>query len=155
LFDGEFRLNISENLQEEIRASVGTHDAAVVGLVCRGEARSRVFEVFVDNAQGVTLDLCREISRDLQVVLDRELPGIGYRLVVSSPGLDRPLQHPWQFGKHLGRSLDVTVTGQEGTAKGRLQSVSDTGIVLDMESGKGNRSIAFDEILSAKVRPPW
>jgi ribosome maturation factor RimP len=149
-------LTISENLQEHIRASVGRHDAAVVGLTCRGEAKAPVFEVFIDNEHGITLDLCREVSRDLQTLIDRELPGARYRLVVSSPGLERPLQHSWQYRKHTGRILDFMLSGQErGKFTGRLLSVSEQGIVVQPLAGDEHRSFGFDEILSATVRPPW
>ena len=147
---------ISEDLQERIGVSVRKYNAAVVALVCRGEARAPVFEVYIDNEQGVTLDLCREVSRDLQTVLDREIPGSRYRLVVSSPGLDRPLTYPWQYRKHTGKVLDLTLSPRKGEKLiARLVSVSDIGVVVELVSGKEHRNLSFEEILSATVRPPW
>ena len=149
-------MTISEHLQENIKASVKKRDAAVVDLVCRGEAKTPVVELFIDNEQGVTLDLCREISRDLQPLFDKELPGARYRLVVSSPGLERPLRHPWQYKKHLGRTLDLTLTAEgAATLSCRLLAVSDQGITVEPAAGGDQKILSFDKIATATVKPPW
>ena len=147
---------ISEHLQETIKAFVGKRDATVVGLVCRGEGKAPVIELFIDNEQGVTLDLCREVSRDLQPLLDKELPGARYRLVVSSPGLERPLRHPWQYRKHVGRTLDLILVAEgSATVSGRLMAVSEQGITVEQTGGGDHKILSFDNIATATVRLPW
>jgi len=150
-------VNISENLKHNIRESVGRHDATIVEIACRGESRAPVFDIFIDNEQGVTLDLCREVSKELQGIFEKEFPGSNYRLTVSSPGLDRPMVYPWQFRKHIGRMLEIIPAGEAGNENvtGRLMSVSETGVVLQLSAGGGDKSYAFETILSATVRPPW
>ena len=55
-------------------------------------------------AEGVTVDDCQRVSRDLSVVLDAEFTfDQAYTLEVSSPGLDRPLRHVDDCQRFRGR----------------------------------------------------
>jgi ribosome maturation factor RimP len=150
-------VSIPPGLQQEIELCVSRHGAVLVDLVARGGWKNRVFEVFVDNEEGVSLDLCTRLSREIQPVLDRGMEGGSYKLIVSSPGLDRPLQYPWQFRKHVGKTLQVIVPATEGgtVVKGKLLSVSESGIVLECDPGREERAIEFSEIVVARVKTPW
>jgi len=150
-------LTISFRLRGQIEASVSSRGAVIVDLIVRGESRTPVFEVYVDNLEGVTLDLCRDINKDLQSLIDAELPGGRYRLEVSSPGLDRPLKYPWQYRKHVGKLVEVT-TGEGDTravVTGHLTGFSDEGLTIEGLPGGPDRQLRFAEIRSARVRTPW
>jgi len=58
----------------------------------------------VEQFSGVTHEDCAEFSRDFGVLLDVEdlVPGEGYTLEASSPGLDRKLSHPEDFERFVG-----------------------------------------------------
>lgn len=59
--------------------------------------------VYIDSADGVTVDDCADVSRQVSAMLDVEEPVAGkYRLEVSSPGLDRPLFTLEQFARFKG-----------------------------------------------------
>jgi ribosome maturation factor RimP len=61
---------------------------------------------------GVTLDDCADFSRIVSAALDVEDPLDGaYELVVSSPGLDRPLRTPEHFVKYAGNRCRVKTYG--------------------------------------------
>lgn len=64
--------------------------------------------VFIDKEGGVTLDDCELASRALDAPLD-ELDPIAesYVLVVSSPGLDRPLKTGKDFQRALGKDVEI------------------------------------------------
>ena len=85
--------------------------------------------------RGVTVDLCEAISRELSDVLDIEDPVPGrYRLEVTSPGLERPLQTDADYLRaHLRRLKIVTCDGR--TEFGRLTGFSGGAIELDREAG--------------------
>ena len=90
-------------------------------------------EVFIDSDTAVDFALCRRISRHLEAHLDEtQLLGERYTLEVSSPGAARPLTLPRQFGKHLGRGLEVRVD-DDTTVSGELVAVSDEGLTLREE----------------------
>ena len=72
-----------------------------------GRGRGLV-RLFIDRPEGVTLDDCEAVSREVSAVLDVEdpVPG-GYNLEVSSPGLDRRLSKPEHFDRFAGCELQV------------------------------------------------
>ena len=60
----------------------------------------------------ITLDDCAAFSRIVSAVLDVEDPLEGaYELVVSSPGLDRPLRTPEHFARWAGQRCRVKTYG--------------------------------------------
>lgn len=65
--------------------------------------------VFIDKQpDGVTIEDCEKVSRAVEAVLDREDPIEGsYTLVVSSPGLDRPLKTSADFERFMGDEVHV------------------------------------------------
>jgi len=129
------------------------HGAFLVDLSLRGERHSKVLEAFVDTDAGITADGCAAISRDLSTRLDHENLIQGrYNLVVSSPGLDRPLKQFRQYPKNVGRNLKVRYRSAEEvrTVVGRLVEVREENIGLE-ERGKEEILIPLDSILESKV----
>ena len=67
-----------------------------------------LLRVFIDRADGVTIDDCERVSNQLSALLDVEDPITdSYRLEVSSPGLDRVLFHREQYLACVGERVDV------------------------------------------------
>ncbi len=79
------------------------------GIELLGEGRP-ILRVYVEAAEGVTIERCAILSQQLGLALDVEdiLPS-AYTLEVSSPGLSRPFFNPEQLVGHVGGLLDVTV----------------------------------------------
>jgi ribosome maturation factor RimP len=100
--------------------------------------KQRLLRVYIDrvpgpgNPQGlgVTHKDCERVSEQLGVILDVEdlVPGPGYILEVSSPGLDRKLVKPADYERFAGRLariwLDEPVENQK-YFEGRLTGYSD------------------------------
>lgn len=129
----------------------------LVDVSVRGERGRKVVEVFVDTDEGATTELCAEISRDLSSALDRTNIVQGrYDLVVSSPGIDRPLCFARQYPRNVGRILVVKFRKDDRIEKleGELIEVRPDGFVLEMKSN-GPHNFLFDEILEARVKPAW
>ena len=93
-----------------------------------GDGSGRTLRIYVDGAQGVSLDDCVNISRQVGDILDVEdtIPQ-RYRLEVSSPGLDRKLKYAREFEIFAGRKARLLIHGQEknyyvvGTLKGLVE----------------------------------
>ena len=141
-----------------VESCVVKESAHLIDYRVRGERGTRVIEVVVDTEAGVTTDTCSGLSREIIGAIDKEgvLQG-GYRLEISSPGIDRPLQFPWQYRKHMGREFMLSVRIEQGSEKqsGRLAGIDDSGIVLESGKKKELRRISFDAIIEARVLPPW
>jgi ribosome maturation factor RimP len=65
--------------------------------------------------QFVNVEDCEKVTR--QLVFALEVDGVEYkRLEVSSPGIDRPLQHEKDFERFVGHVIDVSLKAPIGAA---------------------------------------
>jgi ribosome maturation factor RimP len=96
-----------------------------------------VLRVYIDSADGITLDDCTAVSHQFGGVLDVEDPIQGhYDLEVSSPGLDRPLfgaEHYVRFrGKRVKIKLAAKLEGRRNF-EGVLGDVSGENLSLEVD----------------------
>ncbi|MDR1778687.1 MAG: ribosome maturation factor RimP [Clostridiales Family XIII bacterium] len=75
--------------------------------------------VYIDKEGGISTDDCEKVSRYLEAALDeRDLISQNYYLIVSSPGLDRPLLTDAHFERYAGQPVDVALyKGFDGRKK--------------------------------------
>lgn len=138
---------LPEYIEEQIRRIVEATDLILLEVVRRGQTNSTVIEVIVDSEHGANLDSLAELSRQIGQFLDGEEDSIKgrYRLEVSTPGLDRPLQHDWQYRKNLGRLVNVTYQDDEQgktTALFRLLEADGEKLQLQKAAkGKSGKSV--------------
>ena len=149
---------ISSEMRDSVSSCAERRGAHLVVLKIRSGKGRTIVEVFVDAEQGVTSELCAAVSREIGETIEKSewLQG-SYRLDVSSPGIERPLLFPWQWKKHVGRALSLTLQGPEGVAikKGTLVSADDTTFVLKSGGGHPPETIAFAAVTEAFVESPW
>lgn len=107
--------------------------------------------------QGVTVDDCEAVSREVSAQLDVEDPISGnYTLEVSSPGLDRPLFTPGQFARFIGETVKIGLKlPQEGRRRlqGAVLDVEDDTIRLELDGAPFE--LAFGNIERARLVPDW
>jgi len=118
----------------------------------RGDNRNWIIEIFIDNASGVSADGCKMVSKKLAAILEEEeLIKSKYRLVVSSPGIDRPLKYLAQYPKHINRSFELEYSDGEEIrkTKGKLIKIENSNLIFT--SKKNEIQISFNNIKSAKV----
>ena len=95
----------------------------------------------IDNDNGVTIDDCELVSKKLDPLLDELNPTDDkpYTLVVSSPGLDRPLKTDRDLKRNLGNEVEVSlfakIDGQK-LFKGVLKAFDEKTVTLQTESGE-------------------
>lgn len=119
-----------------------------------GGGHSQLLRVVVDRRGGVDADTLARISRGLSLLLDVEelIPG-SYRLEISSPGLDWPLQTPADFDRHEGEWLKVFFpdgTTLEGCNDGAVEG----GFKLQTADGK-HRIIAMQDVVKVVRSINW
>ena len=88
---------------------------------------------------------CERVSQQLSVILDVEelIPGPGYTLEVSSPGLDRALKKAAEFERFAGRLAKISTSERIGEAKffeGRLKGFADGKVRMELK-GKDARVV--------------
>lgn len=108
----------------------------------------------IDNDKGVTIDDCEIVSKKIDPMLEEINPTDDkpYTLVVSSPGLDRPLKTDRDLKHALGQEIEIVLFAKISGKKnfhGILESFDEKHIVLKTE----NENLTFerDKIGSIKL----
>jgi len=129
--------------------------ANLIDLEIKGDRRQVLVRIYADHEQGITLHDCEQISREMQDRIDMdELVQGDYRLEVSSPGIGRSLQFPFQYKRHLGREIRITRNDiEKSEVRGILSEVQEVGILLT--SGEQGEVIPFNEISKALIQLKW
>jgi len=74
------------------------------------QGRQVVLKIYIESADGITVDDCARISRQVSAILDVEDPIPGeYMLEVSSPGVERRLFKPEHFDVCKGEKVQITL----------------------------------------------
>lgn len=145
-------------LQNLIENCIAKLDVHLIDVVIKGDGSAKSVEVFVDSEKGVTTEICSRVSREIGGLIEAEGAVRGpYRLTVSSPGIDRPLKYFWQYGKHVGRKMQLKVRNPGGTreVEGRLESAAGGMIVVLSGANGAHESIPFGDVVEARVKAPW
>ena len=81
-----------------------------VGLEYSSNPKNPALVIYIDHAEGIAIEDCERVSREVAALLDVEDPIPGhYNLEVSSPGLDRPLFTLEHYGLFSGEMAAITV----------------------------------------------
>ena len=116
-----------------------------------------LLRVYIDRAQGISVDDCEQVSRELSTLLDATDPiASAYTLEVSSPGLDRLLRTPAHFQRFVGERVRVELkVAHAGRRRytGRLDGVGATGVEMTVDGAAV--TLPFAEIGRARLVPVW
>ena len=117
--------------------------------------RDGVIRLFIDKADGVGLEDCETVSRQISSLLDVEDPVPGhYVLEVSSPGLDRRLTKLEHFQRFMGEDVRVKlrfpIAGRRNF-RGALKAADEENIEVDVD-GESHR-LPVATIQSARLIP--
>jgi ribosome maturation factor RimP len=141
--------HIIEHHLEEILAG---KDVFLVGV--KVDMNNKIF-VHVDTPEGISIDDCARISRELEEKLDRDRED--FALEVSSPGLGSPFKVIEQYHKNVGIKINLVKTDGE-KLEGVLIKTDKNGIVLEMTRANKTHSkdpvhlkLSFAEIKSARA----
>lgn len=108
-------------------------------LVFKGRGGKGILRVYIDSEDGVTIDECAEVSRELGVLLDvHDLISDSYTLEVSSPGLTRTLRKPIHFIRFIGKKVKIKTETQienKNIFIGKLLDFKDDNATVQTESG--------------------
>ncbi|MBI2370745.1 MAG: ribosome maturation factor RimP [Deltaproteobacteria bacterium] len=129
----------------------------LVDVEYRREGQGWVLRLIIDKEGGVTLDDCSRISREVSRALDvADLIPYAYHLVVSSPGLDRPLRREQDFQRFHGRRVKIWTLAPLPEAEGRrtfdgtLLGLGAAGVVVEDPGGR-RYQIPLEQIAKAHL----
>ncbi len=129
----------------------------LVDLEFGGGRGSGTLRVFIDRAEGVGIEDCERVSREISALLDVHDPiATNYRLEVSTPGLDRVLRTAAHFARFAGARIEVElVAPRDGRRRftGALAGASSTGIEMSVEGTQVH--LDYAEVFRARLVPEW
>jgi ribosome maturation factor RimP len=148
--DDPFKLR---DLLEPAVAAVGCE---LVGIEYLPNGKQSLLRVYIDKAEGVTVDDCSAVSYQVSGLLDVEDPVPGhYTLEVSSPGLDRPLFQARDFERFAGQEVKIRmrfpIEGQRNF-RGLLQGLQEQQVVIEGQDGK-RVNLPLDQVEQARLIP--
>jgi ribosome maturation factor RimP len=119
----------------------------------RREQNGWVLRLTIDKQDGINLDDCAAVSREISQLLDIEdIVDQAYNLEVSSPGLNRPLKSMAEFERFVGRLAKIKTVepiGGEHVFIGKISKTEGESIVLEL-SGK-EMTIFLSQVAKARL----
>lgn len=123
-----------EQLQDLLAPVVEALGYQCWGVEYISQGKHSLLRVYIDGPEGILIDDCEKVSRQISGVLDVEDPISGeYTLEVSSPGMDRPLFTLEQYAAHAGEQVKIRLRSPyEGRRnfQGVLRGVEDQDVIV-------------------------
>lgn len=145
----------NEELKQLLEPAVEGLGYELVDLDLKVGGRDGLVRLYIDGPDGIGLDDCETVSRQVSTVLDVEDPIPGqYTLEVSSPGLDRRLTKREHFERFTGEDvrirLRVPIEGRRNF-RGALRAVDEDSVEVEVD-GESHR-LPIATIASARLVP--
>jgi len=147
--------NLLAELTELIRPLTEEAGLELLEIDLRQVQKRRILEIIIDKENGVTLDDCAELSRQVSLVLDVEdLIPFRYHLEVGSPGVFRELKTEAEIRRKLESrvkvELQTPLDGQKqiiGILKGYEEGV------LFLSADQAELRVGLDRIKKIQLFP--
>lgn len=148
-------INLKGIIQTFVEKTIQDSELFLVDIRVSGNERRSKIAVLLDSDEGISIDQCAKLSRELSQKLEAEdLGDLSYVLEVSSPGLDEPLKIKRQYLKNRGRELQV-ILNDDTQKKGILEDIKDESIVLSVFDKKkkevSSLEFAFRDIKKSNI----
>lgn len=125
------------NLQEMFEPVVASLGYEFVGCEFITFGKHRKFRIYIDKEDGVAIEDCEKVSRQVSAILDVEDPISGeFRLEVSSPGFDRTLFKLEQYLPYIGERIKLRLIeplGDQRNFVGELMKVEGSQVTIQMD----------------------
>ncbi len=148
----------SERLRELLEPLVSSQGLDLEEIAVESVGRKRVLRVVVDSDDGADLDAIADVSRALSAKLDEtDAMGAGeYTLEVGTPGAERELTEHRHYVRAVDRLVKFQLVEGGGDVVGRILTVDDEGMDLEVPGVKGRkataRRLAFGDFDKARIQ---
>jgi ribosome maturation factor RimP len=129
---------IKQDFIEKLVSETLTEEYFIVQVIVK---KGNVIDVVIDGDNGVAIQKCVDVSRQIEQNLDRE--SNDFELTVSSAGLNNPFLVYRQYIKNIGKKVEVRKNNEEPVS-GTLIQVDQEGFILEIstlekEKGKSKK----------------
>ena len=110
-------------------------------------------KIILDGEKNISLQETSKMTKLLKKSVDfTNLFPKGYRLEVTSPGLDSPLKFPYQFKKNIGREINIILNDKFNklNLEARNEDANESHLFLLIN--KENLKIKYESIVVAKLK---
>jgi len=128
-----------------------------VGLEHGSNPKNPVLVIYIDAEDGIAVEDCEKVSREVAALLDVEDPIPGrYNLEVSSPGLDRPLFTLEQFEQFAGETARISLYApQEGQRKFKGKILGTEGDQVKLALDDAEVLLEMGNVAKARLVPDY
>jgi len=124
-------------LTEMLRPAVEEVGKELLGIEYISAGNNSVLRLFIDHENGIDVDDCAEVSRQVGAILDVEDPiSSEFNLEVSSPGLDRPLFDKAHYEAVIGETIEVKLSipfNGRRKFKGNLVAIENDTLIVTVD----------------------
>jgi len=126
-----------QKLTDMLRPAVEETGKELLGVEFISAGNNSILRLFIDHENGINVDDCAEVSRQVGAILDVEDPvSSEYNLEVSSPGLDRPLFELAHFKEVVGETINVKLSmplNGRRKFKGILSAIENDTLIVEVD----------------------
>ena len=144
-----------QELETLLTPTVAALGLRVWGVEYLGQGKHSMLRIYIDRDEGVTIEDCELVSKQVSEVLDVEgTLTSSYTLEVSSPGMDRVLFKPEQYAESIGETVDVRLNYPfEGRRRvvGALTGLENDEMVVQVEDSE--YQIPLSNVQRARIVP--
>lgn len=148
--------NLEQQLAKMVEKPINALGFELVGIEFI-RRRNSALRVYIDGENGINVEDCADVSRQISAILDVEDPiPAAYTLEVSSPGLDRRLFTAEQYKHFVGENVMIslrTAVANRRKWQGIIKQVDGEMITLAID-GK-DEMFACNEIQKANIVPKF
>lgn len=121
-------------LTDMLRPAVEETGKELLGVEFVSAGKHSILRIFIDHENGIDVDDCAEVSRQVGAILDVEDPiSTEYNLEVSSPGVDRPLFEKDHYQAVIGETINVKLSiplNGRRKFKGKLSAIENENLIV-------------------------
>ena len=130
----------------------------VVDIEFKPHPRNGLLRGYIDQEDGILVEDCEIVSRQLSAMLDVEDPIPGhFNLEISSPGLDRPLRKAEDFERFAGANVKIKMGMPDLQGRrnftGKLLGIKDNEVLVEVDGEI--HYLAFGGIDKARLVPQF
>ena len=126
-----------QKLTDMLRPAVAETGKELLGVEFISAGNNSVLRLFIDHENGINVDDCAEVSRQVGAILDVEDPiSSEYSLEVSSPGVDRPLFELAHFQAVVSETINVRLSmplNGRRKFKGTLVAIENDSLIVEVD----------------------
>lgn len=117
------------------------------------QGKYSLLRIYIEREEGVTIEDCEKVSRQVSALLDVEDPIAGeYTLEVSSPGMDRPLFSIEHYSQYVGSEVDLKLRRPlDGRRKFKGQIIKVSGDIVGLVVEGSEYDLEFSDIEKASI----